>query len=62
MARPQAAQTKPEPVQPVVQPPRDVILAAFTRRELDQIRGILRDSDSESAVRLLNAALARAGK
>lgn len=50
------------PVQPVVQPPRDVILAAFTRRELEQIRGILRDSDSESAVRLLNQALARAGK
>lgn len=56
---------KPEPAapkQPVVQPSRDTVLAAFTPRELDQIRSILRDSDSENAIRILNGALARAGK
>lgn len=58
----QGQATLVEPVQPVVQPPRDTILAAFTPRELDAIRTVCRDSDSEQAVRMLSAALARAGK
>jgi hypothetical protein len=49
------------PVQPVVQPPRDTVLAAFTPRELDTIRSICRDSDNENGARFLQAALARAG-
>lgn len=56
---------KPEaaaPKQPVVQPLKDVVLAAFTLRELDAMRTICRDSDNENASRVLNAALARAGK
>jgi hypothetical protein len=56
------AKPLPVPVQPVVQPPRDVVLAAFTKRELDAVRTVLRDSDSEVALRHLTAALARAGK
>lgn len=50
------------PKQPVVQPPKDVVMAAFTPRELDAMRTICRDSDNETATRTLNAALARAGK
>lgn len=49
----------PPPVQPVVQPPRDTVLAAFTPRELDLIRTVCRDSESEQALRILNGAVAR---
>lgn len=55
-------QPKPEPKQPVVQPPRDTVLAAFTPRELETMRTVCRDSDNENAGRVLQAALARAGK
>ena len=50
------------PVEPVVQPPKDVTLAAFTKRELDTVRKTCRDSDDETALRALNAALARGCK
>jgi hypothetical protein len=55
-------QPQPKPVQPVVQPPKDVTLAAFTKRELDTLRKTCRDSDDETAARALAAGLARAGK
>lgn len=48
------------PVQPVVQPPRDVVLAAFTPRELDTLRSICRDAENELGTRFLKAALDRA--
>jgi hypothetical protein len=50
------------PIQPVVAPPRDVTLAAFTALELETLRKVCRDSDNENAPRALAAALARAGK
>ncbi len=50
------------PKQPVVVPPRDVTLAAFTSQELDTLRRVCRDSDNENGIRALNAALARGGK
>ena len=56
---------KPEPAaakQPVVLPPKDVVLAAFTPRELDTLRAVCRDSDNELGLRALNAALARGGR
>lgn len=56
---------KPEPAapkQPVVLPPKDVVLAAFTPRELDTLRTVCRDADNELGLRALNAGLARAGK
>lgn len=57
---------KPEPAsppkQPVVQPPRDVVLAAFTAVELNTLRKVCRDADDENGARALNAALARGGK
>ena len=56
---------KPEPAaakQPVVLPPKDVTLAAFTPKELDTLRSVCRDSDNELALRALNAGLSRAGK
>lgn len=56
----QQSQPKPAPKQPVVQPPTDVVAAHFTRSELAHIRGILRDSDSERAVKVLDGAVARA--
>ncbi len=56
---------KPEPAAPKTQvslPPKDVVLAAFTPRELDTLRTVCRDSDNELGIRALNAALARGGK
>jgi hypothetical protein len=50
---------QPAPVQPVVQPPKDTVLAAFTLRELDTIRSVCRDSDNENAIRFLQTALDR---
>lgn len=47
-------------LQPVVLPSVDHIPALFTRRELDTLRGICRDSDNENASRFLRAALDRA--
>lgn len=58
MSKPQ----KPASIQPVVQPPRDVVLAAFTPKELDVLRTVCRDSDNELGIRALNAGLARGGK
>jgi hypothetical protein len=52
----------PETKQPVVQPPRDVVLAAFTPRELETLRTVCRDSENELGLRALNAGLARGGK
>lgn len=57
--KPEAAAAK---VQPVVQAPVNVTLAAFTPRELDTLRTVCRDSDNELGIRALNAALARGGK
>ncbi len=57
----QKPQPKPAPKQPVVLPPADVVVAHFTRAELAHVRGILRDSDSERAVRVLDGAVTRAG-
>lgn len=62
MIQSKKTEAAPPAKQPVVLPPKDTILAAFTPRELDAIRTVCRDSDSEQAVRILNAALARAGK
>lgn len=56
------AQPKPAPKQPVVQPPVSLVVAHFTPAELQSIRGILRDSDSERAVRVLDGAVARGAK
>lgn len=51
------------PKQPVVLPPRDVILAAFTPRELDTLRSVCRDAENaQFALQTLNAGLARGGK
>jgi hypothetical protein len=52
----------PTPTQPVVQPPKDVVLAAFTPRELETLRSVCRDSENEMGLRALNAGLARGGK
>jgi len=38
-----------------------LVPAAFTERELFQLRNACRDSDNENALRFLEAALARAG-
>lgn len=59
MSQPKKIEAAP-PKQPVVQPPRDTILAAFTPRELDTLRSICRDSENELGTRFLKAALDRA--
>lgn len=48
------------PVQPVVLPSVEHVPALFTRRELDTLRSICRDSDNENGARFLRAALDRA--
>jgi len=55
-------QPRPKPVQPVVVPPKDVVLAAFTPRELETLRAVLRDADNEMGLKAFNAGLARGGK
>ena len=57
----QAQLKQPAPIQPVVLPTVEHMTAQFTRRELDTIRSVCRDSDNENAIRFLQAALARAG-
>jgi hypothetical protein len=56
----QPAKVQAKPLQPVVQPSLVTIPAAFTERELFQLRNACRDSDNENAIRFLEAALARA--
>jgi hypothetical protein len=45
----------------IADPDHTLAFAAFTERELFQLRNACRDSDNENASRFLEAALARAG-
>ncbi len=60
MSQPQKAANPPPAKPQVTLPPVELIHAAFTERELFQLRNACRDSDNENAIRFLNAALARA--